>query len=121
MTAKITAICPQLPVTDVAASVAWYQRALGFRSTYQDATVALLHRDSVELHLWRCDNPAIAKVSSAYLRSADVDALHKGMLGASEGGRIVAPRERDWGMREFYVWDPDGNLLKFGQPVASAP
>ena len=27
------------------------------------------------------------------------------------------PVDRDWGMREFYIWDPDGNLLKFGVPV----
>jgi len=23
-------------------------------------------------------------------------------------------------MREFYVWDPDGNLLKFGVPTPAA-
>ena len=22
---------------------------------------------------------------------------------------------RDWNMEEFYVWDPHGNLLKFGR------
>jgi hypothetical protein len=24
---------------------------------------------------------------------------------------------RDWGMTEFYVWDPDGNLLRIGMPT----
>jgi hypothetical protein len=41
------------------------------------------------------------------------------MQRAGEGGRISAPVDRDWGMREFYIWDPDGNLLKFGVPVVS--
>ena len=79
--------------------------------------MALLQRDGCEVHLWRCDDPAIAKVSSAYIRCTDVDALHVAMRGASNGGRIATPEDRDWGMREFYVWDPDGKLLKFGQPI----
>ena len=37
---------------------------------------------------------------------------------ASDAGRIGQPEGRDWGMREFYVWDPVGDLLKFGQSVA---
>ena len=34
--------------------------------------------------------------------------------------RISEVTDREWGMREFYVWDPDGNLLKFGVPVRAA-
>ena len=25
--------------------------------------------------------------------------------------------QRKWGMAELYVFDPDGNLIKFGQPI----
>lgn len=27
----------------------------------------------------------------------------------------AAPEDREWGMREFYIWDRDGVLFKFGQ------
>lgn len=117
---NITAICPQLPVANVTASSAWYVRALGFKLLSAYPAMAILSRDGCELHLWQCDDPAIAKMSSAYFRSTEVDALYVTMQGASEGGRIKAPENRAWGMREFYIWDPDGNLLKFGQPVQEA-
>ena len=115
--ATIHAICPQLPVADVAASTAWYVRALGFRVLSGYPGMALLARDGCELHLWRCDDPAIATISSAYLRCADVDAVPRALRSVADGGRISTPENRAWGMREFYVWDPDGNLLKFGQPI----
>jgi catechol 2,3-dioxygenase-like lactoylglutathione lyase family enzyme len=117
---SISAICPQLPVADVRLSADWYGRALGFEVRYQDENTALLSRDGCELHIWRCDNPAIAEVSSAYIRTSDLDALFATMAGAGAGGRIRAPADRSWGMREFYVWDLDGNLLKFGQPIKVA-
>jgi hypothetical protein len=25
--------------------------------------------------------------------------------------------DREWGMREFYIWDPDGSLFRFGHPA----
>ena len=113
----ISSISPQLPVAEIGRSVDWYARALGFAAIYRDADFAILKRDGLTLHLWRCENAEIARWSSAYLHSPDVDALHATMLGAIDGGRIKAPENRDWGMREFYIWDPDGNLLKFGQDL----
>ena len=29
----------------------------------------------------------------------------------------MPPEDRPWGMREFYVMDPNGNLLRFGQLI----
>jgi hypothetical protein len=31
----------------------------------------------------------------------------------------MPPEDRAWGMREFYVMDPSGNLLRFGQLIAA--
>ncbi len=27
----------------------------------------------------------------------------------------MEPIEQTWGMKEFYIADPDGNILRFGQ------
>jgi len=42
------------------------------------------------------------------------------LAAANDGGRLSEVADRTWGMREFYVWDPDGNLLKFGVPTPAA-
>ncbi|WP_454917182.1 hypothetical protein [Xanthobacter sediminis] len=39
--------------------------------------------------------------------------------GMAEGRRISPVEDREEGMREFYVWDPGGNVLRFGVPVAA--
>jgi len=120
--ARITQLCPTLPAADPAASAAWYRDLLGFavKSTMDD--YAIVGRDEVEIHFWRCADKAIAEATSAYVRADDLDALHAELVAAAQGGRIGGGRisevaDRDWGMREFYVWDPDGNLLRFGVPA----
>jgi len=55
----------------------------------------------------------LAKVE---LRADDLDALY-GELRAAALGRISAPEARPWGVTEFQVWDPSGNLLRLGQPT----
>ena len=45
----------------------------------------------------------------------DTAALHADF--AQRGLQVAPPLLRDWGMREFYVIDPHGNLLKFGEPA----
>lgn len=51
------------------------------------------------------------------VRSSDVDALCARWRSRSPGARMTQPEDKDWGMREFYVFDPSGNLLRVGQPV----
>ncbi|MFI5011844.1 MAG: bleomycin resistance protein [Hyphomicrobiales bacterium] len=107
--------CPILPAPDVPATLAWYRDKLGFAIDGNWGDYGIVRRDGVELHFWKCADRALAEQSSAYLRAADADALRATMLKASEGGRISEIEDRTWKMREFYVWDPNGNLLRFGQ------
>jgi catechol 2,3-dioxygenase-like lactoylglutathione lyase family enzyme len=116
--AAITQICPTFEVADPAAAAAWYRDKLGFVVKWTMADYAIVGRDAeVEIHFWPRPDGAAAHSSSVYVRPDDIDALHAEMAGAAEGGRISEVQDRDWGMREFYVWDPDGNLLRFGVPV----
>jgi len=115
--ARIAQLCPTFPAADPAASAVWYRDRLGFavKATMED--YAIVGRGEVEIHFWRCADKAIAAATSAYVRPDDIDVLHAELAGAAEGGRISEVADRDWGMREFYVWDPDGNLLRFGVPA----
>jgi len=49
----------------------------------------------------------LAEQSSAYLRVAQIEEAHAAMQKAHEGGRISEVQDRDWKMRQFYVWDPN--------------
>jgi catechol 2,3-dioxygenase-like lactoylglutathione lyase family enzyme len=118
---RLARACPLFPVADVQKSAAWYRDKLGFKivNAYPDHGYAILQRDDIEIHLWKCDDPKVAEMTSAYIRPDDIGAVHADLQRAADGGRISDVAEREWGMREFYIWDPDGNLLKFGVPVAA--
>lgn len=86
-----------------------------------------MRRGNLTIHLWKCENPIIAENTSCYVELRDVsvlDDLHASLIKKSKNdgfapGRIQhtpidAPGH---GMREFHVWDPNGNLIGFGAEI----
>lgn len=110
---------PILPSLDIARTRAFYEESLGFSGQlYEEEDYLILRRGEIELHFWLTEDKKLPPVSSAYIRGRDVPALHADFArrGAPKLSEITA---RPWGMTEFYLWDPDGNLLRFGIPTPS--
>ncbi|MDH4144908.1 MAG: VOC family protein [Acidimicrobiia bacterium] len=116
-----TAFAAILPVRDLVAAAAHY-RALGFAvEAFQgDAPYAFASWGPVDLHLAGSAGLDPATNSSmAYLYVDDADALYARWRAAGVAGRLVVPLDTDYGLREGAHVDPDGNLLRFGSPLAS--
>lgn len=116
-----TAFAAILPVRDPVAASAHY-RALGFAvEAFQgDAPYAFASWGPVDLHLAGSAGLDPATNSSmAYLYVDDADALYARWRAAGVAGRLVVPLDSDYGLREGVHVDPDGNLLRFGSPLAS--
>jgi catechol 2,3-dioxygenase-like lactoylglutathione lyase family enzyme len=111
----ITAAHPILPAQDLDVTESFYKQ-LGFISQGRWDGYMILRRDGIELHFWQCADRTIAENSSCYIRTPDADALFKA-FGTPSGGKVMPPENRAWGMREFYVMDPSGNLLRIGQLI----
>jgi uncharacterized glyoxalase superfamily protein PhnB len=74
--------------------------------------------DGTVLHLSSHAGDAVAG-GAVYVVTEDVDRLHEELR--RRGVAIhMAPVDQTWGMREMYVLDPDGNSIRFGQPIAKA-
>lgn len=107
---------PVLPVADLVRALAWYERAgFGVLATYDG--YALLSLEGTEVHL--AEVPELEGQETwtgAYLRVADVDALHArwSALGLAF---LAEPTDRPWGQRELALEDPDGNLWRAGTPL----
>lgn len=114
---------PSLPSRSIPDTVAFYER-LGFSATLPDGggAYAILTRGTIELHIFGHPelNPATSS-AGCYVRVADADGLHAAFAAAGLPAlgipRLDPVSARPWGMREFAVVDPDGNLLRIGQPV----
>ena len=113
---------PLFHVTNAARSRDFYRDALGFRVSFAhpedaaDPAYLGLERDGVALHLSSHAEDGVVG-SVVYLLVDDVDALHRELL-ARDVAIALHPFDQTWGMREMYVRDPDGNAVRFGQPVA---
>lgn len=112
---------PTLPARDIDQSIAFY-RQCGFtlvgRAPAPD-DYAMLRRGDIEIHLFGAPelDPATC-YGGCYVRVTDADALHAefAKLGFPTEGipRVGPPADQPWGMREFHVVDPSGNLLRIG-------
>lgn len=117
-----------VPVRDVAATVAFYVDVLGFekRELSEDGSFGLVACGEVGVMLVRCDDDAAltatARNISVYVWVDGVDAYYEALKPRLFGlpqGRVRPPFNQPYGMREFYVKDPDGCLLFFGEGTTS--
>lgn len=110
---------PSLYVRDVGASVEFYTKRLGFTLgfTYGDPpTIAGVNLDRVQMFL---EGPAQGPAGAVYFMVEDVDTLYE-YHRAHGAEPAYPPTDRDYGVREYEVRDPDGHRVGFGQHIFTA-
>lgn len=117
---RLTSLAPQLLVDDLARSIAFYQK-LGFAfGEPWEGFYAIGTRDGLELHLKEepKDQPERGyRRGHEHLDAAagvdGIEAFYEQCV--SSGVKILKPlTPTNWGTQDFYVEDPDGNILCFG-------
>lgn len=114
---------PILPCRSVSTTTEFYRR-LGFQGGAHEFNrdYAIFRRGSIELHFFTHPDLVPAESSAGcYLRVRDVQSIHD-VCAASGLPRHGLPRmdrleDKPWGLTEFAVVDPDGNLLRIGQVI----
>lgn len=102
-----------LPVRDLAVTLAFYRDVLGFDVAHEDpaAGFALLRGGGAELALLRDE---ASPPQGAYLYVSDVEEAHSRCTVA--GAPIPVPlTTQPWGLRDFVVEDPSRNRIAIGQ------
>ena len=116
--AQLQQAIPVLASLHIEKTVDFYKEKLGFdKIGWKDAHYAVIGRDEIEIHFWKCDHKIHAENTSCYMRVTDVDVRYAEM---QEVG-VVHPngplKTQAWGMREFAILDEDGNMIKFGERI----
>ena len=111
---QLMQMLPGLPLTDVAAGVAYYQRVLGFHVNYVQSDLGVMYRDDgTILLIQRKEEHGGVAFCEAYVR--DADTLYAELVG--RGANVQGePVSHPWGLRDFHVLDLEGNRLTFAQP-----
>ena len=126
---------PVLPVSDTRRLAAFYADKIGFTVAHADDDYAVLERDRIELHLWAAKDESwrqrppgmpidsgaesfLAGTASCRVLVDDIQGLYEALKAAG----IVHPNghlaDKDYGLTEFAILDPDNNLVTFFAPTA---
>jgi catechol 2,3-dioxygenase-like lactoylglutathione lyase family enzyme len=107
---------PIFPSRDLEETLAFYRR-LGFRGALiaEHRYVIVNRGEFAEIHFYEAAETDPATNSHGCYLSVDDAALLHGEWSGVEG--VNEPREMEWGMREFAVVDPSGNLIRVGSPL----
>ena len=116
---QFPAVCPEIPVLDLPASLAWYKEKFGFTIDWSDEELGLAGLSRGETRMFMADvryRAALGVQGPMVLwlnldgRDA-VDALHAEWAAA--GAAIAAPpTAQPYKLYEFYATDPDGNYFR---------
>ena len=115
---------PILPSRDLAETRAFYQN-LGFKAWWGGGgpwDYEIVSRGNLVVHFFTESSLAPGESdSSCYWRVGDADALHRefSAIGLPGAGipRLTTPEDQPWGMREFTLVDPSGNLIRIGHEL----
>jgi uncharacterized glyoxalase superfamily protein PhnB len=119
---RLTGLRPMFYTTELQATVTFYTRILGFTCESLDYSTgwASLKRDAFGIMLsipnshLQFERPVFT--GSIYIETDDVESLWNTI---KEKVNVCYGLETfDYGMREFAIYDNNGYLLQFGQPVA---
>jgi hypothetical protein len=109
-------IAPIFAVRDLDSAMAHYHR-LGFATrAYAGGGYGYATRDGIEIHLGVVAAEDL-RSSGAYLFVEDADELAATWQAA--GVEVHPPEDTEWGQHEGAVVDPDGNVIRFGSPIAA--
>ena len=118
---NIKSLTPVLRTWNLRATITFYTEVLGFEceSLSEEQVWASLRRDGVAIMLAGPNQHEGDKVpaftGSLYFHTDDVDTLWQRL---KDRARICYPIENfEYGMREFAIYDNNGYLLQFGQPL----
>jgi catechol 2,3-dioxygenase-like lactoylglutathione lyase family enzyme len=105
---------PVLASLDIRESKAFYVEKLGFDAQiYEAHDYLILRRDEMEIHFWLAADRIHPEHTSCYIRSGQIEALYA-EFKARGVEKLSDFAVRPWNMKEFYIHDPHGNLLRFG-------
>jgi len=126
----VTRVVPIIRVTDIRSAIEFYCSTLGFVADFSYSAspdgpwYAGVSLEGHQVHLSTFAGDGVTG-TAAYLYVDDVDAVFGNFLraglktpGNPNSPVEEAPVDQSWGMREFYVRDPDGNTLRFGSPIS---
>jgi catechol 2,3-dioxygenase-like lactoylglutathione lyase family enzyme len=110
-----------LAVADMDVTVEFYSKVLGFEIAMKSPDYSILARDDATIHLMKAADETVMKAvrghTEIYIEVSDIAPLWEHVRRFKNDYRIRDLFDRDYGMREFHIGDPNGCLVFVGQKL----
>ena len=122
MKTKFRKTTPILTVRDVSRSIDFFVNALGLKLDFvygEPSFYAGLYSNDLEIHIINENSSNARQPAGKSNLSILVDEVDNLYNNLKERGVeiLIAPEDRDYGLRDFSCTDPDGNIFNFGVEV----
>ncbi len=115
-------ISPMLATDKMEDTLLFYQNVLGFNPTLKTPGYAIVERDGQTIHFQKADSQEVMKSmrehTEIYIEVSGIDALWQQVQTFKDRYRIRDLFDREYGMTEFHIADPNGALVFVGEPTA---
>src|SRR5712671_7142702 len=123
VTALYTArkISPMLAVANMEQTFAFYHDMLGFNAMMKSSEYSIVERDGQTIHFMKAASEEVMNCvrghTEIYIEVSSIGSLWEHVKTFKDRYRIRDLFERDYGMTEFHVEDPNGCLIFVGEPT----
>ncbi len=123
-TAVVKHISPMLAAADMAETVAFYREVLGFSLVMETPGYSILERNGQTIHI---SAPATKETlasmrdhTAIYVEVSGLGVTWEQVKPFAGRSKVREPFDREYGMTEFHIIDPNGCLIFVGEPTAAA-
>jgi predicted enzyme related to lactoylglutathione lyase len=116
-------ISPMLAASDMEETLAFYANLLGFSEVMKSPEYAILRRDGQTIHFMKAASQHVMDCvrghTEIYIEVAGIRELWEHVKTFHGRYRIRELFEREYGMTEFHIEDPNGCLVFVGERTAN--
>ena len=123
LTAAYTArkISPMLAVASMEETLAFYQDVLGFTARMKSSEYSIVERDGQTIHFMKAASEEVMRCvrghTEIYIEVSGIASLWEHVKTFKDRYKIRDLFDRDYGMTEFHIGDPNGCLVFVGEPT----
>lgn len=92
-----------------------FYSSIGFTRIYLDPNYAIVKRDDILLHFWKCSDKIHPENTSCYIYVTEIDKLHDEIDAVNAIHPNGKLHDTDYRIREFAMLDVHGNMIRFGE------
>jgi predicted enzyme related to lactoylglutathione lyase len=120
---KAKRISPMLAVADMEATLAFYNEVLGFSAMMKSPEYSILERDGQTIHFQKAESEEVMNCvrghAEIYIEVSGIESLWEHAQTFKGRYRMRDLFDREYGMTEFHITDPNECLVFVGQRTSS--